>query len=366
MAATGSRRVLLGLLLLRSPRCTGSATPVLQLAVAGHYVVLALLGLLAAKILATSLTMWIGGSGGVFAPSLFMGAMLGSAYGAAAHSLLPGIAVAAGAYGLVGMGAVFAAAARAPITAVIIIFELTGDYQIILPLMVAVVVATALSSELTRDTIYTLKLRRRGIDIARPMKPGLLEQILVSEAMGDPRPAFEPDSTIADLIERFAALDLATLPLATTDGELAGIVSAADLDAAVSGVEDPPNPRRSAPKRGKRTSERVTRVRNEGAGRRGRRRTRAGGPIRPAGRMAHPSRPAARRGPPRRRGADEVPDGVVVRSPRYDGGDRTIDLGWIKPSEQGRTPRARDCPRRDPRRLPCGSRCRTPGRREAR
>ena len=230
---------LLGLLLLAVPEMYGVGYPVLQLAVAGHYLVLALLGLLAAKILATSLTMWIGGSGGVFAPSLFMGAMLGSAYGAVAHSLLPGIAVAAGAYGLVGMGAVFAAAARAPITGVIIIFELTGDYQIILPLMVAVVVATALSSELTRDTIYTLKLRRRGIDIGGPMKPRSLEQIRVSQAMGEPRPAFAPDSTIEYLIERFAALDLETLPLSTADTELAGIVSAADLGAAISEVEEP-------------------------------------------------------------------------------------------------------------------------------
>ena len=79
-----------------------------------------------------------------------MGAMLGSAYGAVAHDLLPGLAAAAGAYGLVGMGAVFAASARAPITAVLIIFELTGDYRIILPLMIAIVVATALANAADR------------------------------------------------------------------------------------------------------------------------------------------------------------------------------------------------------------------------
>ena len=84
--------VLLGLLLLAVPQMYGVGYPVLQKAVAGHYVILVLVGLLAAKILATSLTMWIGGSGGVFAPSLFMGAMLGSAYGAVAHDLLPGLA----------------------------------------------------------------------------------------------------------------------------------------------------------------------------------------------------------------------------------------------------------------------------------
>ena len=160
--------VLLGLLLLAVPEMYGVGYPVLQNAVSGHYVILVLLGLLVAKVLATSTTIWIGGSGGVFAPSLFMGAMLGSAYGAVAHDLMPHLAASAGAYGLVGMGAVFAACARAPITAVLIIFELTGDYQIILPLMFAIVVATTLSNALTRDTIYTLKLRRRGIDIDAP------------------------------------------------------------------------------------------------------------------------------------------------------------------------------------------------------
>ena len=170
--ATGG--ILLGLLLLAVPQMYGIGYPVLQRAVAGHYVILVLLALLAAKVLATSLTMWIGGSGGVFAPSLFMGAMLGSAYGAAAHHFMPHLAAAAGAYGLVGMGAVFAATARAPITAVIIIFELTGNYQIILPLMLAAVVTTALCNALTRDTIYTLKLRRRGIDIDTPQAPSAM------------------------------------------------------------------------------------------------------------------------------------------------------------------------------------------------
>jgi CIC family chloride channel protein len=225
--------VLLGLLLLAVPQMYGVGYPVLQLAVAGHYVILALLGLLAAKILATSMTMWIGGSGGVFAPSLFMGAMLGSAYGAIAHDLLPGLALAAGAYGLVGMGAVFASCARAPITAVLIIFELTGDYRIILPLMFAVVVATALSNALTADTIYTLKLRRRGVDIDAPQGT-LMSQIKVGEAMGKlPRPLapeqlrdvvrrapeLRVDESLEDAVRALAATDDEGLPILDTDGK---------------------------------------------------------------------------------------------------------------------------------------------------
>lgn len=225
--------VLLGLLLLAVPQMYGVGYPVLQLAVAGHYAALVLIGLLAAKILATSLTMWIGGSGGVFAPSLFMGAMLGSAYGALAHHLIPHLAAAAGAYGLVGMGAVFASAARAPITAVLIIFELTGDYRIILPLMFAVVVATALSNALTRDTIYTLKLRRRGIDVDGPRTSSLMGQITVAEAMGNVPRRLAPQEPLRSVITRFASERSDALPVIDSNGNLLGVVAAVDVEQAI-------------------------------------------------------------------------------------------------------------------------------------
>ncbi|MFG2596578.1 chloride channel protein [Streptomyces sp. NPDC048462] len=157
--------LLLGLVLLVLPQMYGVGYPVLEKAAEGRYAAGFLLLLLVGKILATSLTIGIGGSGGVFAPSLFIGAMLGSAYGIGAQQLLPGTAGAVGAYALVGMGAVFAGSARAPITAVVILFELTGQYSIILPLMLAIVTATLVSKLLSRDTVYTLKLRRRGIDL---------------------------------------------------------------------------------------------------------------------------------------------------------------------------------------------------------
>ena len=225
--------VLLGLLLLVVPQMYGVGYPVLEHAVAGHYVILALLGLLAAKVIATSLTMWIGGSGGVFAPSLFMGAMLGSAYGVIAHDALPHLAAAAGAYGLVGMGAVFAATARAPITAVLIIFELTGDYRVILPLMTAVVVATAVANAATRDTIYTLKLRRRGIDIDAPVASSLMARITVGDAAGKPPRPLDPDQPLGNVLDRFAAERANTLPVVGDNGVLFGVVSAGDVEQAL-------------------------------------------------------------------------------------------------------------------------------------
>jgi CIC family chloride channel protein len=225
--------ILLGLLLLLVPEMYGVGYPVLEHAVAGHYVIAVLVGLLAAKVLATSLTMWIGGSGGVFAPSLFMGAMLGSAYGAIAHDALPHLAAAAGAYGLVGMGAVFAASARAPITAVLIIFELTGDYRVILPLMIAVVVATAVANAVTPDTIYTLKLRRRGIDIDAPEPSSLMAQITVGEALGKPPRPLDPDQPLREMLDRFAAERTNALPVIDADGALLGVVSAGDVEQAI-------------------------------------------------------------------------------------------------------------------------------------
>ncbi len=225
--------ILLGLLLLAVPQMYGVGYPVLERAVAGHYLLAALVGLLAAKVLATSLTMWIGGSGGVFAPSLFMGAMLGTAYGRVAHHLLPHLAAASGAYGLVGMGAVFAASARAPITAVIIVFELTGDYNVILPLMFAIVVATALGNRLTRDTIYTLKLRRRGIDIEAPRARRLMARTSVREAMGSPPRPLQVEQPAWEIIARFASERSDSLPVTDVSGVLLGVVAAVDLEQAV-------------------------------------------------------------------------------------------------------------------------------------
>jgi CIC family chloride channel protein len=234
--------LLLGLLLLLVPQMYGVGYPVLEHAVAGHYLILALLGLLAAKILATSLTMWIGGSGGVFAPSLFMGAMLGSAYGAIAHDALPHLAANAGAYGLVGMGAVFASAARAPITAVLIIFELTGDYRVILPLMIAVVIATTVSNAITSETIYTLKLRRRGINIDAPT-PSLMAQITVGEAHGDPPPPLDPDQPLSEILDRFTAERTNALPVIDADGSFLGVVSASDVEQALANAAGDQNAR---------------------------------------------------------------------------------------------------------------------------
>lgn len=224
---------LLGLLLLALPELYGVGYPPLVHAIRGDYALWLLLALLAGKILATSLTIAIGGSGGVFAPSLFMGAMLGSAYGSGVHHFLPGLTAPAGAYGLVGMGAVFAAAARAPITAVIIIFELTGDYRIILPLMFAIALAAGISNLLSRDTIYTLKLRRRGIDIVRGRGANLMNLLQVADAM-EPLPAPVPAATtLNEVIARLGEAPTDGLPVTAADGTYQGTIGSQQIEEAM-------------------------------------------------------------------------------------------------------------------------------------
>ena len=227
--ATGG--VLLGGLLIALPEMYGVGYPILEKSIGGGYSGGFLLLLLVGKLVAVSLTIAIGGSGGVFAPSLFIGAMLGSSYGAGLHAIFPSVSGPAGAYGLIGMGAVFAAASRAPITAVLIIFELTGDYTIVLPLMVAIVLSTIVSRALSKDSIYTLKLSRRGVDLThRP--PGALEGITVGDAMEPvPEPVHE-EAALSDLIDRFARDALETLPVVDSAGAYRGIVTAFETEQA--------------------------------------------------------------------------------------------------------------------------------------
>lgn len=225
--------VLLGLLLLALPEMYGVGYPVLQNAIHGGYVLWLLVALLAGKILATSMTIGIGGSGGVFAPSLFMGAMLGSAFGVVAAHLLPGLGLNAGAYGLVGMGALFAASARAPITAVLIIFELTGDYSIILPLMAAIVVSAGVSNILTKDTIYTLKLRRRGVELRGGRAANLMQVLQVADAMQAVPEGLDPRTPLAGLTSRLLDEARDALPVVDSHGMYRGTVTARRVEEAM-------------------------------------------------------------------------------------------------------------------------------------
>jgi CIC family chloride channel protein len=204
-------------------------------ALSNHFVIGAVAGLLVLKLLATSLSLGSGGSGGIFAPSLFMGAMLGSAFGIVVHTFMPEITAQPGAYTLVGMAAVFAAAAHAPITAIVILFELTGDYRIILPLMLTVVIATLLARALLKgESIYTLKLTRRGIRLQRGQDVDIMEGILVQEVMTDQVDAVTTKMTLQELADAANRTHHHGFPVMDEHGILWGIVTVSDLETALS------------------------------------------------------------------------------------------------------------------------------------
>ena len=159
--------IVLGLVLLALPQMYGVGYPVMDKAIAGNYVLWFLIVLAAGKIIACSLTLGIGGSGGVFAPSLFIGVTSGMAFGEIADHLLGPGAGQPALYAVVAMGAVFTSAARAPLTSLASVVEMTGDFTLTLPVMLAVAIATATSRALSYGTIYTAKLLRRGQDIDR-------------------------------------------------------------------------------------------------------------------------------------------------------------------------------------------------------
>ncbi|RME44107.1 MAG: CBS domain-containing protein [Caldilineae bacterium] len=218
----------------RMPQIYNVGYEVIEAALGNQLALTVVIVLLGLKLIATSLTLGSGGSGGIFAPSLFMGAMLGASYQLVISLLFPGIAAPPGAYALVGMGALFAASAHAPITAILILFELTGDYRIILPLMLTVVVATLIAQRMLHgESIYTLKLTRRGIRLQRGRDVDILEGVTVAEVMRHEVDTVSADLTLPELSEVFSRTRHHGLPVLDRRGKLWGIVTIADLDRAV-------------------------------------------------------------------------------------------------------------------------------------
>lgn len=224
--------LLLGLLGFVLPQVFGTGFGVVEEVLNGSLAFWLLLVLIFAKILATSITLGAGFSGGVFAPALMVGAVLGGAYGKVVHTLLPAFTATSGAYATVGMAAVFAAAARAPITSIIILFELTLDYRIMLPLMFATVVATVLAARIEPESIYTLKLVRRGIDFRGRAGLGVTAGVMVGDVM-TPMSAMhtaDPDMTLNELASLFQETGHHGVPVVDQGSHLAGIVTLRDLE----------------------------------------------------------------------------------------------------------------------------------------
>ena len=175
--------LLLGIVGFKFPQIFADGYEAISAALRGEMIWTLMLVLVFLKILATSLTLGSGNSGGIFAPSLFMGAMAGGFFGSVMNYLFPGVVAPPAAYALVGMGAVVAGATHATITSILIVFEMTGDYRIMLPMMLATVFSTLVAHRLLNESIYTLKLARKGIKIKAGRDVDLLNEIKVADIM---------------------------------------------------------------------------------------------------------------------------------------------------------------------------------------
>jgi len=194
--------LVIGLLGLKFPEIFGVGYDTIDLALAGKLVGWVAVSLVALKIFATSISLGSGGSGGIFAPSLFMGAVLGSFFGGVVHAWFPAWTAGPGAYALVAMGGVVAATTHGPITAILIIFELTNDYKIILPLMIVTIIATLISLWLQKESIYTLKLVRRGINIFGGRELNVLRSLRVKDVVIQSISVVKDDTVFTEVLEK--------------------------------------------------------------------------------------------------------------------------------------------------------------------
>ncbi len=221
------------------PRVYGAGFTFIEEALHSEVNIYLLAVLVLLKPLATSFTLGSGNSGGVFAPSLFTGAMLGGAMGTLFAAWQPELAGPTGAYALVGMAAVFAATARAPLTAILIVFEMSNDYSMILPLMVATITAGYLAQALYPESIYTIKLTRRGIRFSQGRDLDIMQSVQVGEVMNTHPVTVSVDEPLVDLYRKFQETNLLGFPVVDSEGALAGIVTLQDLERVL--ARDPAN-----------------------------------------------------------------------------------------------------------------------------
>lgn len=189
-----------------------------------------LLLLLLVKLLATWATLGSGGSGGVFFPSLYLGAVLGALAGKLAAATLPFHTSSPGAYALVGMAAVASAAAHAPITMAIMVFELTNDYSIITPLLVSSSIAALVARGLQRDSIYTLKLTRRGVALNRGLEAMIMHDLRVQDVMrSHEHETVRPETPLSRVLEHFLQVRTETVYVVGDGEQFLGVISLQDV-----------------------------------------------------------------------------------------------------------------------------------------
>lgn len=212
------------------PQIMGDGYPYIEKVLSGQGVlwVMALLVLL--KIGATAITLGAGGAGGVFAPALFIGAVIGGTFGSLANLALPGLTASSGAYAAVGIGAFLAAATHAPLTAIFLLFEMTGNYMIIIPIMLSSIIGTVVASRLYHDSIDTVDFSREGIDLHEGREAAIMRSIKVGTIISEDVDFISENANANQLLRLFSmAKDNFYFPVIDDTGHMTGIVSMQDV-----------------------------------------------------------------------------------------------------------------------------------------
>ncbi len=221
--------LIIGITAIWFPQIMGDGYEYIEKVLDGQGVIWVMAALVILKIVSTAVTLGSGGAGGVFAPALFIGAVIGGAFGGIAHHLLPGLTANPGAYAAVGIGAFLAASTHAPLTAIFLLFEMTGNYLIIIPIMLSSIIGTVVASKLNEDSIDTVDFSREGIDIHEGMETAIMKSLKVGQAVTEDVDFISEKANINQLLAIFRMADSFYFPVIDETGRMTGIISMQDV-----------------------------------------------------------------------------------------------------------------------------------------
>jgi CIC family chloride channel protein len=221
--------LIVGTSLIFFPQVASSGYSAMNLAFLGEMSAPLLLALVFVKMMATGVTLGCGGSGGVFAPSMFIGVAFGGGFAGLVNHLIPGTIGEPGAFALVGMGAFLSAATHAPMTAIFLLFELTRDYNAVVPAMITSITATLVARRLMYDSIDTYDLSRRGLDLHAGSEANILRKLYVRGLVSKDFQPIPESMAVTDFVRYVTNSHHTYFPVVNNEGELTGMVSIQDL-----------------------------------------------------------------------------------------------------------------------------------------
>jgi len=221
--------LLLGVIAIGFPEVLGVGYEATDMALSQAYPLWILFALLVMKTVATAISLGSGFAGGVFSPSLFLGAMLGGAFGVIATAVFPDLSSGHGAYTIIGMGALAGAVLGAPISTILMVFELTSDYAITIAVMIATVIASTVTQQFFGRSFFSWQLERRGVSIKGGQEVTLMRSIKVNSVMDSTFETISTDAPLSHVRERLQNAPWGELFVVNEDGVLVGTLIFTDL-----------------------------------------------------------------------------------------------------------------------------------------